>query len=707
LSSTTWTGLNVQLNAGQTTAAIQAQLEHFDGLWRTVQESPDGAAFTVNANATNQTVTFRDLAWQKNYTGGIATAIRISLKCINGTIQQTTAGGNELGAYDMKTGLTPAKFSTLLYDGTNAAIALPPSTSNYLTNYEFPVTAGYSTDGFGSGVMALSIDLNFRPVPSNPYWNGTAASFADSGNTAAICQDVWVSATGQYQMFACGTTRGSTSQYNRYSSDGGLSYSDGNILAMGSGVCGSHNGNIVYYCTRQDVGTGRIWKYTAGANAHMATTWGQEFSDLGAPNVDWSKIACSRDGQYVLAGTQSTTRNNGGYVYISANGGSTWSAVSLASVFQHIYGVAMSGDGRHMFATTSENTIRYSPNSGMNWYTANGPSGSIGSINNPINIRCSASGQIVACTTTDGFLVSRDYGANFSNSNGSTTADSTLKLTGCCMSSNGEFILKCYYSGKIGYSKNFGRTWDSENVSLTGAPDLNCIACSDTGGYAATGPLAPSRTYNLTYNPTDTFSNNSIELWCNDGYLSYLQSSVKGGGPASPMPALDTPTARFDNSTAVGSNTVSELAQPLPVVNSFSYTNTNLSYAPQYVTIASFQLVTADSSPLPLLPFSFKLESAAQTYVTVNFSVNTSYPNGLTIPLKSSSINYGTAGVAFALTTPATNAAPNMGQNTLITGTLSYNGSATNVTMTTTSNSNNGGLIVQLYGAIISFSFSF
>jgi hypothetical protein len=107
------------------------------------------------------------------------------------------------------------------------------------------------------------------------------------------------------------------------------------------------------------------------------------------------------------------------------------------------------------------------------------------------------------------------------------------------------------------------------------------------------------------------------------------------------------------------------------------------------------------------LPFSFKLESAAKTYVTVNFSVNTSYPNGLTIPLNSSSINYGTAGVAFALTTPATNAAPNMGQNTLITGTLSYNGSATNVTMTTTSNSNNGGLIVQLYGAIISFSFSF
>jgi len=704
LSSTTWTGLNIQLNAGQTIASIYPQLEHFDGVWRTVQESSGGGAFT--ANATNQTLIFNDLAWQKNYTDGIATAIRISLKCINGTIQQTTAGGNELGAYNMKSGLTPAKFSTLLYDGTNAALALPPSTSNYLANYEFPVTASYSTDGFGSsGIMALSIDLNFMPVPSNPYWNGTAASFdtSYSGNTTAICQDVWVSATGQYQMYACGTE--STPQYNLLSSDGGVSWNYGGILAAGSGVCGSHNGSVMYYVTRQiGLTGGAIYKST-----EVGLIWGSGFSVLSsAPGKDWSKIACSRNGRYVLAGTRSTTRNDGGYVYISENGGVTWSPVALASVFQHIYGVAVSGDGRYMFATTSENTIRYSSNYGMNWYPANGPSGSSGSINNPLKISCSVTGQIVACTTSDGFLVSRDYGANFSNSNGSTSTDSTLKITDCCMSSNGEFILKCYYTGKIGYSKNFGRTWDAENVSLAGAPDLNCIACSDTGGFVATGPLAPSRTYNLSYIPADTFSNNSIELLCNDGQLSYLQSSIKGT-TSSPMPALDTPTDRFNNSTAGYSSTVSELTQPLPVVNSFSYTHTGPSYTPQYVTIASFQLVTADSSPLPLLPFSFKLESAAQTYVTVNFSVNASYPGGLTIPLKSSSIEYGTAGIAFALTTPTTNAAPNMGQNTLITGTLSYNGSATNATMTTTSNpnTNNGGLIVQLYGTIIQLSFSF
>jgi hypothetical protein len=332
-------------------------------------------------------------------------------------------------------------------------------------------------------------------LPSKPFWYGTAASFVNTGNTSSITQDAWVSATGQYQMFACGTTSGSVSQYNLYSSDWGVSYANGNILAMGSGVCGSHNGDIVYYCTRQAGGTGRIWKFNAASGGSMVTLWGQGFSDLSAPNVDWNKIACSRDGQYVLAGTYNTT---GGLVYISTNGGSSWTYVALTTnTSQIIYGVAVSADGRYMYATTGENTnyIKYSSNYGVTWNTSSG------SINNPVNICCSATGQIVACTSTNGFFSSWNFGQSFVNNNSGSS--SATNITGCCMSANGQFVLKCYSTGKVGYSENFGRNWYPEVTLIGSTPDLNCIACSDTGGYVAIGPLAASRTYNLYDVPTD------------------------------------------------------------------------------------------------------------------------------------------------------------------------------------------------------------
>lgn len=329
-------------------------------------------------------------------------------------------------------------------------------------------------------------------LPVKPTWYGTAASFLNTGNTSSRCQDVWVSATGEYQMFACGTTSGSISQYNRYSSDYGASYADGNILAMGSGVCGSHNGDIVYYTTRQAGGTGRIWKYTAASTGYMATNWGQLFNDLSAPNVDWNKIACSRDGQYVLVGTYNTT---GGLVYISANGGSSFTNVALTTnTSQNIFGVAVSADGRYMYATTSENTIKYSNDYGASWNTSSNASGG-STISNPVKICCSATGQIVACTSTTGFFSSWNFGTSFrSNNYGSSSA---INLTDCCMSANGQFVLKCYLTGSVGYSDNFGRDWYPEVTLIGSTPDLNCIACSDTGGYVATGPLTPSRTYNL------------------------------------------------------------------------------------------------------------------------------------------------------------------------------------------------------------------
>ena len=171
LNSTTWTGINILLNAGETSATVEPQLQNLlNGIWKVIQYSPPNGGINFTANATNQTLTFSNLGWIDNYASGIATAIRIALICTNGTIQQTTAGGNGLGAYDMKSGnqlnTTQAIFRTLLCDGTNDKLTLTQNTTiPYPITHDLPVTTSYSTDGFV--FPALQVDVYFSQPLGN------------------------------------------------------------------------------------------------------------------------------------------------------------------------------------------------------------------------------------------------------------------------------------------------------------------------------------------------------------------------------------------------------------------------------------------------------------------------------------------------------------------------------------------------------------
>jgi len=166
LHSTTWAGINVMPTPGQI-AKVNTLFETLiGGVWG---NNPIYPPYDTNnnpvtmymENATNQTFTFSNLAWEFNYTNGDATAIRISLICYNGTIEQTTAGGPDLGAYDMKSGTlfeTQANLRIMLYDGTNTKLTLTPNTANpYLVKYNFPVTNYAISRGFTS--PSLSVDL--------------------------------------------------------------------------------------------------------------------------------------------------------------------------------------------------------------------------------------------------------------------------------------------------------------------------------------------------------------------------------------------------------------------------------------------------------------------------------------------------------------------------------------------------------------------
>ena len=142
-------------------------------------------------------------------------------------------------------------------------------------------------------------------------------------------------------------------------------------------------------------------------------------------------------------------------------------------------------------------------------------------------------------------------------------------------------------------------------------------------------------------------------------------------------------------------------------INQFGYTQTGLiNYKPYYITIPSITL-SSTGTPLQL---SFSLFSGLKTYVTTTFSISSSYTTGLTIPLQSNYTGTGintaltnTAGVAFTVTYPTTNAAnaaPYLEANAAITGTLTYTGSASTIKITTAADLDYGW-IVNLYGTDI------
>jgi hypothetical protein len=160
LAETSWTGINIRpLTPGEYPAKIMAMLEILiDGVWCVaIMNNENGTIYWDNED--NQTFTAYNLDWEINYTNGDATAIRISLECYGGTIQQTTAGGNDLGAYNIKSssiGYISTMLANLripLYDGTNSKLTLTPNTANpYPIQYNFPV-ANFNILGFTSPSM--------------------------------------------------------------------------------------------------------------------------------------------------------------------------------------------------------------------------------------------------------------------------------------------------------------------------------------------------------------------------------------------------------------------------------------------------------------------------------------------------------------------------------------------------------------------------
>ena len=114
---------------------------------------------------------------------GAKTALRLVLFIDSGTgtISQTSAGGADLAAYSL-IGLganTPGFFRTMLYDGTNAKIITPYSTTPTLIEYDMAIDAPYNISAFP--LPTLSTDLYFIQ-PAGGFNNHAITLYFNEGS---------------------------------------------------------------------------------------------------------------------------------------------------------------------------------------------------------------------------------------------------------------------------------------------------------------------------------------------------------------------------------------------------------------------------------------------------------------------------------------------------------------------------------------------
>jgi uncharacterized protein YjbI with pentapeptide repeats/redox-regulated HSP33 family molecular chaperone len=83
-------------------------------------------------------------------------------------------------------------------------------------------------------------------------------------------------------------------------------------------------------------------------------------------------------------------------------------------------------------------------------------------------------------TYKNGFWLSSNYGANWTNKSPSSTAVGSVIYRGVAISSSGQYQSVCEYNGYIYVSNDYGATW-TKPATITGAKNFMAIKMSDSG----------------------------------------------------------------------------------------------------------------------------------------------------------------------------------------------------------------------------------
>lgn len=325
---------------------------------------------TYSSTTSNLTISLDESVTLNQTTPG-ATALRVVLYISSGTgtISQTSAGGADLAAYSL-IGLgvgTPGLFRTMLYDGTNAKITIPYSTTPTLVEYDLPIDAPYNGSAFAS--PTLSTDLYFIQPTGGGHGTNAITLFFNEGSISHYHSTISPPQTAPTlaQVLNSGATASQPINMNTNKISGittleGAANGNWNVkeitATQGSGISVTPtNGSYA-------IANAGIISISSGAGISVSTSNGVAVitnTNVGATQVGVAGTV--RDEHQSLYEVGALPRK-------PDNWGTNWSvADSTARGHLDMY---VSVDGKIIVSATGNYTIRYSPDYGTTWSDATG-----------------------------------------------------------------------------------------------------------------------------------------------------------------------------------------------------------------------------------------------------------------------------------------------------------------------------------------------
>ncbi len=224
----------------------------------------------------------------------------------------------------------------------------------------------------------------------------------------------------------------------------------------------------------------------------------QGWAASGSPVTNWSCIACSADGQIVLAGVEDGLFGFGG-LYVSTNHSAGW-ALTTAPIGIW-WSAACSADGSTLVAANAAEDgnggIYISKNRSADWARANVP--------DLTWLAVAASGDAAD------LLAGGYHGALYTSRDGGTSWSSRLTngvFRGAASSAGGQVLMAASEDGRLFISTNDGSAWATSSW-----PRLDAVACTATGNAIAAADYEFG--ISLSTNTGTTWTGTNIaNVWC-------------------------------------------------------------------------------------------------------------------------------------------------------------------------------------------------
>lgn len=470
------------------------------GYWTSLY-SMVGLAPEVPSTTNNLTISLDESVILNQTTPG-ATAVRLVLYISGGTgtISQTSAGGADLAAYSL-IGLganTPALFRTMLYDGTNAKITIPYSTTPTLVEYDLAIDAPYNVSAFAS--PTLSTDLYFIQ-PSGGFANHAITLYFNEGTISHYHSTISPPQTAPTlaQVLNSGATASQPINMNT------------NKISGITALEGAANGNW------------NVKEITAGTNISVSSTTGTYQISNNAPVQE---VAGGTGIQISKNGTTATVINNAAVQNLTAGSG-ILIQVDTATRIATISNTATAGGQTARDQLSATSSVGLVPNK-LSHYAQNWTTNSVSIQPQDIFVSHDGRNCVYIPSSGNSFVqYSLDYGVTWTNSNLQTAG-----FVSICGSLTGEVLYisrfgattgsapNVVYSSNIYVSNNYGAVWTELSLDRTpGAANtwynrfIDDIRCSSDGSVVMAGIVNTTWASSVPNNGTLYISTNGGAAW--------------------------------------------------------------------------------------------------------------------------------------------------------------------------------------------------